>query len=385
MPPTTRPRVAPVDALTSMRGLAAVWVVVFHFQGDLYLLLPPLEALAPLLRLGHTAVPFFFLLSGYVLMLNYGDAFRRVSARPYLGFVGKRFARVYPVHLFTLLALLGMVLVSRRLGLPYVESAHTAPAFFLNLALMQTWVPDFEMSWNGPSWSISSEWFAYLIFPFFCPALSAIRSWKGAVVAVVAGWAASVACYAFTGAVPWHYLFIVVPTFLTGCLLCRAVSLAAGPPSLPRYLPDALLVALVVLPFPVAHLGDWSGAAQYKALIAPLFACFAGLIYAFGRLSDACSAVWRSAPLLFLGDISYSLYMTHSLVQKVTNKVLPAAHYASRDWPVRAGVASAYAALVGVAAVGTYFLVEAPARRYFARLLSGSKPLPPHHATISSP
>src|SRR5262249_8096010 len=161
---TDRP---PVHSLTTLRGLAALWVVVYHFWPEVLVLLPGLALLTPLAVVGNLAVPCFFILSGFVLCYNYAPEFHRLSARDY----GRRLVRIYPVHLVTLLAVLAMALVSWRLGWALTDSGYTGRDFVLNVCLVHTWVPDFHLNWNYPSWSISSEWFAYLFFPAVCALL----------------------------------------------------------------------------------------------------------------------------------------------------------------------------------------------------------------------
>src|SRR5438270_13847443 len=97
LPGPDKRRPASIDALTSLRGLAALWVVVFHFREHLFNLLSSLRPLDPLLGLGHIAVPYFFILSGFVLAYNYASDFRQVTLRRYLPFIGRRFVRIYPV------------------------------------------------------------------------------------------------------------------------------------------------------------------------------------------------------------------------------------------------------------------------------------------------
>src|SRR4051794_34392121 len=89
-PPTRRFRPVAIDALTSLRGLAALWVVVFHFNDDLHHLFGRFPALDSLIQLGYLAVPYFFILSGFVLAYNYAPEFRRVSLPGYLGFLKRR-------------------------------------------------------------------------------------------------------------------------------------------------------------------------------------------------------------------------------------------------------------------------------------------------------
>ena len=99
----------------SVRGLAALWVVVFHLWNTVVRLLPPLAPLAPLAECGYLAVPFFFVLSGYVLGLRYLPSFAAPSAHDVKRFLFLRLGRIYPVHL---LMLMGNVALVARHGWP---------------------------------------------------------------------------------------------------------------------------------------------------------------------------------------------------------------------------------------------------------------------------
>ncbi|MGL4420376.1 MAG: acyltransferase family protein, partial [Gemmataceae bacterium] len=139
-------RPPPIPALTSVRGLAALLVVLYHFGNDLCTLFPSLRILEPLWRHGHFAVPFFFMLSGYVLYRNYAPGFATLRRREYARFLVARLARIYPVHLATLLVVLGMVLLSLSRGWSLTAGGYTARDFVLNLFLMQAWPPDWVLN-----------------------------------------------------------------------------------------------------------------------------------------------------------------------------------------------------------------------------------------------
>ena len=176
-----------IDSLTTLRGILALWVVAYHFWNDAVRLFPSLKSLAPLAQSGHFAVPGFFVLSGFVLAFNYSARFATWPPRRVLGFWALRLARIYPVHFVTLLAVAAMIAVSDRLGYQLTDAGYSTRDFILNLFLMHTWVPEFRLNWNYPSWSISSEWFAYLVFPFAAAGLlSRITTWaRAAALAVV--------------------------------------------------------------------------------------------------------------------------------------------------------------------------------------------------------
>ncbi|MBC7799876.1 MAG: acyltransferase, partial [Gemmatimonadaceae bacterium] len=139
------------EALTGLRGAAAVLVMVHHFT-----LRDPASP-APLQTLfthGYLAVDLFFVLSGFVMARAYGDWFRggwRSGAGAYLTFMSRRVARLWPLHT-------AVVLVLLLIGTP------TWPLMVAtNLLMLQAW--GFSQALNTPSWSVSTEMAAYALFP----------------------------------------------------------------------------------------------------------------------------------------------------------------------------------------------------------------------------
>jgi peptidoglycan/LPS O-acetylase OafA/YrhL len=142
-------------ALTSLRFFAAATIVLHHSRGHFGI---PRDVGEPVI-LGQ-AVGFFFVLSGFILTYVY----------PALGpgrrgaFMRARVARLWPAHLATFLLLVALLPAARSNG----GWPHTPAAILTNVAMLQSWLP-FErsiFSYNGPSWSISTELFFYLSFPF---------------------------------------------------------------------------------------------------------------------------------------------------------------------------------------------------------------------------
>ena len=159
-----------IKALTGLRIVAAVWVVLFHFRPMLSDISPDLrENLSPVLNCGAEGVDLFFILSGFVLAWNYLDRMGRSwSTRETLHFLWLRLARVYPVYLVTLHLAALLVILSLHVGhvpLPEVSSL-TAISYVRQILLVQLWFEPFfdGTSWDGPAWSISAEWLAYLLF-----------------------------------------------------------------------------------------------------------------------------------------------------------------------------------------------------------------------------
>src|SRR5246127_5651007 len=159
-----------IKALTGLRIIAAVWVVLFHFQSLLRDAAPGFrDALTPVLNCGAQGVDLFFILSGFVLTWNYLDRMGGAwSTRATLHFLWLRLARVWPVYLVTLhLAALWAIFTLHVGHVPSPDAGQlTAISYVRQILLVQLWfVPFFDnSSWDGPAWSISAEWLAYLLF-----------------------------------------------------------------------------------------------------------------------------------------------------------------------------------------------------------------------------
>ena len=161
--------VSEIPSLTGIRGVAAVVVVAFHLQvtEGASALQGPVQTFV---SHGYLAVDLFFVLSGYVMALNYQGLFATRRRVPDLRkFWLRRFARLYPMYF------VGLAFAWRISSLrPFIP----LPKLFANLAMVQNWGP--WGSINSPSWSISTEAFAYLLFPFAVgPLLYGARRWAG--------------------------------------------------------------------------------------------------------------------------------------------------------------------------------------------------------------
>ncbi len=127
-----------IDSLTALRGVLAVWVVIYHYWNELLVLFPAAGWLTPLCRHGHFAVPGFFALSGFVLAHTYGCRFVVLSRRAVVRFWTLRLARLYPVHFTCLLAVAVMVAASDRLGYRLDPDGYSTADFVRNLFLVHT-------------------------------------------------------------------------------------------------------------------------------------------------------------------------------------------------------------------------------------------------------
>ena len=164
---TSKPSISYIPSLTPLRGIAAIIVLFYHFDMFISPLAPGDNFLIDKLYL---MVDLFFVLSGFIMFHVYGTWFANtINKRDFLKYMRARFARLYPLHIFTFLCLFGVMLVFRAKvkdvpGIFNVVLDNSAIPYVLTLT--QAWGAHIEATWNTASWSISVEWFLYLLMPF---------------------------------------------------------------------------------------------------------------------------------------------------------------------------------------------------------------------------
>ncbi len=148
---------ADIASLTGLRGIAALWVVLYHLTDRLRW---------PVFDAGWLGVDMFFTLSGFVLTHVYADRNMFTTWRSYVGFLMVRLARIYPLHIFALLVVAAVALLVPGYWPPGFAKY---PLFGLHglveaLLLVQNWPFIGLNNWHTPSWTLSNEWMAYLMF-----------------------------------------------------------------------------------------------------------------------------------------------------------------------------------------------------------------------------
>lgn len=285
--------------LESLRGIAALSVVIYHSGAS--------SALLDNAFFGHAylMVDFFFVLSGYVIALTYFD--RIDGAAALVSFQVKRFWRLYPLHLATLLIYLGIetakYVFERQTGIVANNPAFSindAWAFFANLALAHAFLVP-EPSFNIPSWSISAEFYTYLIF-----ATVLLSRRRAVLIPAIAAAMVLVAVGFNGGRIAEDFSFTMgrcVLSFFTGA--CVHLLTRRHAVKLPAFAQPLTLLA--------AGAGIVGLAGTGGELALPFV--FALVVLAFSTDADRPVARLLSvAPLVHLGTISYSIYMTHSIV-----------------------------------------------------------------------
>jgi peptidoglycan/LPS O-acetylase OafA/YrhL len=343
-----------IPTLTGIRAVAAGMVLLLHAE----LQLPAqLTAVLPFVNRGYLGVDLFFILSGYIITHIYLESFARSKRDAVRVFLWHRLVRLYPVHVTVLAALVGMVVVANLAGIPLrsPRSWHAGELAW-QLSLLHGWGLTNVSAWNAPSWSVSAEAFAYLLFPFI--ALGLLRTRNVPVLLILACVSLAVMAAAFVwqdrSLADWTHgraLIRVAAEFLCGAALCRAVMVGAAQPLKGRG--DLFGIAAFVL----FILGASTGASDFT-LVALLALTIVGAATASGPLA----AILANRPMVWLGEISYSVYMVHLPVLIVLRHAFVGIGFPG--WPQAgrlAGLAVAIAIVVAGAAM-LYNLVERPAR-----------------------
>ncbi len=342
-----------LNRLTGIRAIAALFVVFLHYRNDLYVFLPKMRFFDPLFASGNLGVDLFFMLSGFILMLNYATAFRRFDSREYLKFLWTRLARIYPVHIFTLFTLTALVLYARHVHQPlHHPEWYTAPAWIQNVFLVQAWTGiAHTMTWNFPAWSISAEWFVYLLFPMLVSVFLRMR-WPiiGCCVALLP----YILVAALHGDEPMIPLALlrVSCEFAAGCALYLAFEEGFRVPG-----NTAFWAALIVAFLWFAQVHGLS-----KALVLPLFAIV------LLRLASNSGGFLSGKVAVFWGEASYALYMTHGICEELLERVIKPSHFATASLAMRSLATAGYALAIAAAAILTYLFVEGPARLWMRSL-----------------
>jgi peptidoglycan/LPS O-acetylase OafA/YrhL len=370
-------RTQKLDALTGLRFLAAFAIVIHHLKG--FGLPRDLMAYWPL----DAGVSFFFVLSGFILTYVYPSL---PTAADRNRFWAARFARIWPTHITALL--LCYVLLE---GDPsrYATGIDTPAKLAANVALVQAWIPfpGFFFGYNNVSWSISTEAFFYLAFPFLIARFA--RTWHLKLVVTLALAMSMVAISSLAGlpqmtspdqgltSTALTYIHPVGRIFEFTIGMCAAALL----PKLREMQFSAVQVtafeiaAIAILVVNTLLLGaaaDWLIATlglPFTAWVGQgggLVLGFAGIILALSLQKGWISRLMSTRTAVWLGEISFMMYMIHYVVLRAyTHRKDAFADWSGPELLIT------YLAVIFVASAVLWRWVEVPARTYIMRAFEG--------------
>ena len=375
-----------LTTLTPLRGIAALLVVVFHFNLFVMPIIDP--AITQLHRRWYLLVDFFFILSGFIMVYVYGSGFaERVSRASFGRYMAARFARIYPLHLFTLLwvvAIYGWIVGLRHVELEATHQLVFDPAAVpLHVFMLHGFNTVWTATWNTPAWSIGSEWLMYLLFPFLMPVFRRVpMAGKWALVALVAGLYAWLTEVLDTGPLlkpwlpnlSWKIDDMMFPESFFRCLAGFLLGMITHDLYQQQWAKNQLKSGIVFGGLGVGLVVAWHFLLPDVLTIWVFPLLILGAAYSTGRLAT----LLETKLFQRLGDWSYSIYMVHipvmftflavQLVNQPAPKPGPAAVVHGPQGPITCLI---YVVLVLAVSALTYRFVEVPARRWLsARLLA---------------
>jgi peptidoglycan/LPS O-acetylase OafA/YrhL len=365
-----------LPALTGIRTLLAIFIILFHFTP------PHLGLLYPIIDSAYVFVGFFFVLSGFILTYNYSDRAITLSKRE---FWLARFSRLYPVYVLVLIFSIHM------LQDEWASRSHAEfwRGLVLTPFLLQGWSPNLATFGNTVAWTLSCEVMFYFAFPFLLYAWATRMHWintRGRLIALFfALWGIGILPHlVYTFLNPDHlaapadrytstyllrFLKFTPPpyvcTFLAGVTLAKLHLLL---PFTPRQRLAVATLALTLL-----GLFFYTGAVKHVpylymhgGLLVPLFS-----LLTLGLAGpNPISSLFAVRPLVLLGEATFALYLLHFNVFVLihTYRLPERLHLTAWDpW-------LSYAALL-LLAYAAFRWVENPARKAILRRFS-RKPKP---------
>ena len=357
MPERERPE---LRALTSLRGVAALAVVAMHFSATAQTLAS--ASIPSLVPRGHMAVDFFFVLSGFIMSYTYAASFVSGRRGAYVDFLTRRFARILPLHMFVIVLVTVAAAVSITItgANIFFHSESFFPDLLANLLLLPGL--GFGPNFNGPSWSISTEMVAYLLFP----------------VLVGGVFSRSRTSTAITGCAA--LLFLVL-------LASRRPRLELGyegaPESLIRCITEFLLGMLAYRAYAGGHFRllatDGAAFALSVACVAslllridlPAALLFPFLVLAYATNRGHARRILEMRLPYFLGMISYSIYLIHNPLRPLGREVVQSMLGSSiARWEAIVFAIGGTIIVIPFAWVA-FHLVEKPGRSFVRRLFAG--------------
>lgn len=289
-------------SLETFRGLAALMIAAIHFDVN-----------SPLVNHGLANgyfVHFFFTLSGFVIYHNYKDKIHNISLLK--KFIIKRFWRLYPLHLFFLILFLLIetfkVLLNHFYGLDANNSAFSKndiSAFVSNIFLVHTFMTKY--TFNTPSWSISAEMITYIIFAF---TIFFTKKFKFIILILIASFIVRINHESYFGSSQSGYLSLIdcLYCFIWGIISNRIYNNFKNKYFYKKYKNFLALLLILICFFSLILITG------KKLIILPIifgltiiFSCEINEDTYFGKFL-------LNKIFIFLGKISYSIYMSHLFV-----------------------------------------------------------------------
>lgn len=264
---------------------------------------------------GFLGVSFFFILSGFILSLNYRDKFinKKITLKK---FYIARFARIYPLHFITMIV-----------SIPAFYSGYKNLLY--NILLIQSYIPNSKtfFSYNAPSWSISDEMFFYALFPVLIINISKISEYFKILILLVFIFIIIFLNITLTGETNyWLYIspFIRIFDFILGIFLFDVIIyIRKYKPHLKQSFFNLLEIGgFIILAILLTFHEDIPIHYRYSIyywLPMCMIILGASSSFIYKKATTWTSKILSWKVLIYLGEISFAFYMTHYLVLAYTD------------------------------------------------------------------
>lgn len=427
-----------IPQLTGLRFLAAFSILILH---TVAWCIPFNDTRIPLAIAGAIGVfgmPLFFVLSGFVIHYNYAALFRdQTLGSASRNFFSARFARLYPLFLFFMV--FGSVSDFVANWISYAPKEFEAYILH-NLTLTQSWVYVFAIHDRlvlnhgfGLAWSISTEFFFYVAYPFMVFGVLRLHRVRSGIAAFVLFSVAFIVLLTVAvsnfgsietwakGFLPriitaeqggdasfyrWFFYFspyVRIGEFIVGCLAAQVFMIVRELPVTRRERLYARLVYAVTILWlagfafiygygaavpnglggPGTFGFDLTRIVHFSALNFGLAVPLAVVMFYTSRYEGYSANLLALPAMVWLGEISYSLYAVHTWTLRPL--IRPAVSWNeiyAVDAILRVALGIAFTIIVSV---GTYQMIEQPARRYLRKLLMNGKGTRPAAVPIYAP
>jgi peptidoglycan/LPS O-acetylase OafA/YrhL len=336
------------DVLDFYRYAGAIFVALDHYL----IVYSPVDRIL-VQRISLQLQPlmgFFFTLSGFVIM----HVYQNISSRSeYIDYVQKRLARMYPLHLVTF----ALFIVCAAIGpLRYWFSSD---AILPNLLLVHAWGVTDRLTFNYPSWSVSAEFFVYLLFPAFLFLITRLGLWTALLVPCLF---AVMNSYLFDGLGlrPWTSAtfdfgcFRAVPSFIAGMAVYRLATTKFSELIVPEWAAHGSAIAAIAIMI--------AGAPNELAL-----ALFVPVVFLLARAEPRAPGIFSTPFFRSLSNSSYGFYMLHVLVGAIVLGI-PIRIFHLDGYASKFILALVALVVTTLAAVLSFRFFENPARRFFGNL-----------------
>ncbi|MGC3947516.1 MAG: acyltransferase [Chryseolinea sp.] len=296
-----------ITKLDGLRGIFSLMVVLYHYPSQF---MPEYFHDFFLIKKSHLFVEFFFVLSGFVIALNYRHVID--SGQKFWNFIRKRFIRLYPLLLYSTLLFLG-VQIAVKILFPQLaankESFMPAIVDTVDTLLFLNSTPVISNSYgmNYPSWSISAEMISYLFFGMVMLWCTAKRQPLVMAITIVLSMALMLWVDLVADEMNYDFLFGVA-----GCSIGFLVfHFSTYQVRLSRWWEIVAFVGMIGLLYLAYVVIDTPYSGLVEKVIAPL--CFGLAIFIVVNCDGFISRSMDGRIAQYFGKISYSVYLNHAL------------------------------------------------------------------------